>query len=85
MASTCTPHFGLYDLFGREVYATDLQDFITDIPLARVPAGVYAWRVCTYAQWLVKVKSIRYARTLHLFNLPASSPPLYLYCEYIDY
>jgi hypothetical protein len=40
-----TPHFMLYDLFGREIYATDLQDFITDIPLAQVPAGVYAWRM----------------------------------------
>jgi WD40 repeat protein len=40
-----TPHFVLYDLFGREMYATDLQDFITDIPLAQVPAGVYAWRM----------------------------------------
>jgi hypothetical protein len=40
-----TTHFVLYDLFGREVYATDLQDFITDIPLAQVPAGVYAWRM----------------------------------------
>jgi hypothetical protein len=39
------PHFVLYDLFGREIYATDLQDFITDIPLAQVPAGVYAWRM----------------------------------------
>jgi hypothetical protein len=40
-----TPHFVLYDLFGREIYATDLQDFTTDIPLAHAPAGVYAWRM----------------------------------------
>ncbi|MBU6341163.1 MAG: T9SS type A sorting domain-containing protein [Bacteroidetes bacterium] len=39
------PHFVLYDLFGREVYATDLQSFTTDIHLAHAPAGVYTWRM----------------------------------------
>lgn len=38
------PHFVLYDLFGREVASAYLHDFQTELPLGRLPAGMYLWR-----------------------------------------
>ncbi len=40
-----SPHFVLYDLFGREVQSARLRDFDTYLPLSQLPAGMYVWQL----------------------------------------
>ncbi|MFN0175333.1 MAG: PKD domain-containing protein [Saprospiraceae bacterium] len=40
-----SPHFVLYDLFGREVKSAWLRDFDTYLSLSQLPAGMYVWQL----------------------------------------
>ncbi len=40
-----SPHFVLYDLFGREVQSAWLRDFDTYLSLSQLPAGMYVWQL----------------------------------------
>ncbi|MFN0175821.1 MAG: PKD domain-containing protein [Saprospiraceae bacterium] len=40
-----SPHFVLYDLFGREIKSAWLRDFDTYLPLSQLPAGMYVWQL----------------------------------------